>query len=356
MSSNPYDEDGSTDTEREVRRSGDWAGQVPYATDHLLPPPGTALRGRPRGHEGWSGAPGSDGLATFLGWLSVGLGALELVAPHAVARAIGVRPTPMWSGVLQAFGVREIATGAGILANPSSKEWVGLRIGGDLLDLAMLGVAMTRAERPARTLLAAMTVLGIGMLDLLGSERLAERRKAPTPEAARAPEPIVLRSITVGRPVSDVYAFWRDFTNFPRFMHHVESVERLDNGRSRWRATGPGGTRAEWISEIVEERRDELIAWRSVETSDLYNAGKVTFRRAPRDEGTIVTVEMHYAPPGGRIGAALLKLFRKEPGQQVIDDLRRFKQVMETGEVLYSDASTMRRLAAARPHEQRTLH
>jgi uncharacterized membrane protein len=215
---------------------------------------------------------------------------------------------------------------------------------------------MTRAERPARTLLAAMTVLGIGMLDLLGSERLAERRKAPTLEAARAPEPIVLRSITVGRPVSDVYAFWRDFTNFPRFMHHVEFVERLDKGRSRWRATGPGGTRAEWVSEIVEERRDELIAWRSVETSDLYNAGKVTFRRAPRDEGTIVTVEMHYAPPGGRIGAALLKLFRKEPGQQVIDDLRRFKQVMETGEVLYSDASTMRRLAAARPHEQRTLH
>jgi uncharacterized membrane protein len=194
------------------------------------------------------------------------------------------------------------------------------------------------------------------LLDVLGSERLAERRKAPAVEDAQAPHPVVLRSTTIGRTVAEVYSFWNDFTNFPRFMQHVESVEIVGDGRSRWRATGPRGTRAEWTSEIVERRENELIAWRSVDTSELYNEGKVSFRPAPRGEGTIVTVEMRYAPPGGRIGAALLKLFRKEPGQQVADDLRRFKQVMETGEVLYSDASSQAGIAAARPHEGRTLH
>jgi uncharacterized membrane protein len=203
-------------------------------------------------------------------------------------------------------------------------------------------------------------VLGATVLDLFGAERLAERRASPTREYARAAEPLVLRSITVSRPANQVYAFWKDFTNFPRFMRHIESVERLDGGRSRWRAAGPAGTQAEWVSEIVDDRENELIAWQTVGDSELYHTGKVTFRPGPRGEGTTVTVEMQYAPPGGRIGAALLKLFRKEPGQQVSDDLRRFKQVMEIGEVVHSDASIQQRIAAAQPREQRreprTLH
>jgi uncharacterized membrane protein len=346
MPANTYDEQSSASRDND------------YDPNQLLPPPATALPGRGRGYEAWRGADDSDGLAQFLGWFSIGLGALELCAPSAVARAIGVKPTPTWRGVLQLHGVRELAAGAGILANPRSKEWVGMRIGGDVLDLMTLGVAVTRAERPARTWLASAVVLGASLLDIMGSERLAERRKAPTVEHARALHPIVLRSITVGRSPGEVYSFWNDFTNFPRFMQHVEAVEPAGEGRSRWRVTGPGGTRAEWTSEIVERRENELIAWRCVDTSELYNAGKVTFREAPRGEGTVVTVEMQYAPPGGRIGAALLKLFRKEPGQQVIDDLRRFKQVMETGEVLYSDASAKPGIAAARPagESPRTVH
>jgi uncharacterized membrane protein len=318
-----------------------------------------AISGRGPGREAWSGASGGDPLASFLGWFSVGLGAFQLLAPTTVAHAIGVQPTPVWNGLLRLCGVREIANGAGILANPTSKEWVGLRVGGDALDLTALTVALTQSVRPSRTLAATAFVLGATFLDLLGSERLAERRAAPTREYARAVEPLVLRSITVGRPVNEVYAFWKDFTNFPRFMRHVESVERLDGGRSRWRATGPAGTRAEWVSEIVEERDNELIAWQTVGESDLYHAGKVTFRPASRGEGTTITVEMQYAPPGGRVGAALLKLFRKEPGQQVSDDLRRFKQVMETGEVVHSDASIAPRVAPAQPQahsQQRTLH
>jgi uncharacterized membrane protein len=316
--------------------------------------PGSAIPGRRPGREAWIGARDPDAYSKFLGWFSVGLGALELIAPRAVARAIGLEPTPTWNGLLRFFGVREIATGAGILANPKSKEWVGMRIGGDALDLATLGVALTQSQRPSRTLAATAFVVGAAVLDLVGSERLAERRKAPR-AYARAAEPVVLRSITVGRPVNEVYAFWRDFTNFPRFMKHVEAVEVLGDGRSRWRATGPARTSAEWTSEIVEDRPNELIAWRTVGASDLYHTGKVTFRVGPRGEGTVVTVEMQYAPPGGQVGAALLKLFRKEPGQQVIDDLRRFKQVMEIGEVLQSDASIAPGVAPAQPRGERAL-
>jgi uncharacterized membrane protein len=356
MSSNPPEEGGSPGTEQQPRREipyGSVQGSPAYHGEAPRSRREAAIPGSRAGREGWIGARDPDSYSTFLGWFSVGIGTLGLVAPRVVARAIGVQPTPMWNGVLRFFGARELANGAGILANPRSKEWVGLRVGGDALDLATLGVALTQATRPSRTLAATAFVLGAAVLDLLGTERLAERRKAPTREYARRAEPIVLRSITVGRPVNEVYAYWKDFTNFPRFMRHVESIESLGDGRSRWRATGPAGTRAEWTSEIVDDRPNELIAWQTTGDSELYHSGKVTFRPGSRGDGTVVTVEMRYAPPGGQIGAALLKLFRKEPGQQVIDDLRRFKQVMEIGEVVQSDASIARGVAAARPHERR---
>lgn len=362
MSSKPPEEGASSPDEQRLDLRGDPRDEAARRDSRQedergpLPPPGPAIRGRPPGRQAWSGAAGADPYANFLGWLSVGLGALQLCAPNTVARAIGVEPSPVWNGVLRFFGVRELATGAGILANPTSKEWVGMRVGGDALDLATLGVAMTQSVRPARTLAATAFVLGATVLDLLGTERVAERRKAPTRDYARADEPVVLRSITVGRPLEEVYAYWRDFTNFPTFMRHVESIETLSDGRTRWRVTGPAGTRAEWISEIVAERQNELIAWQTAGDSDLYHSGKVTFRPAPRGDGTIVTVEMQYAPPGGRVAAALLKLFRKEPGQQIIDDLRRFKQVMEIGEVVHSDASIAPRATAAQPRDARTLH
>jgi uncharacterized membrane protein len=354
MSSNLPEEGGSS---RATEQSPRPRGENPYDpqqdySHHGDDRPGSALPGRRDGREGWSGAVDADSYSKFLGWFSVGVGALGLLAPRVVAHAIGVQPTPMWNGVLRFFGARELANGAGILANPRSKEWVGMRVGGDALDLATLGVALTQTKRPSRTLAATAFVLGAAVLDLVGTERLAERRKAPTREYARYAEPVVLRSITVGRPINEVYAYWKDFTNFPRFMRHIESIESLGEGRSRWRATGPAGTRAEWTSEIVDDRENELIAWQTTGDSELYHSGKVTFRVGPRGEGTVVSVEMQYAPPGGQIGSALLKLFRKEPGQQVIDDLRRFKQVMEIGEVVQSDASIEPGIAAARPHER----
>jgi uncharacterized membrane protein len=303
-----------------------------------------AVRGRSAGREGWTGATNGRGMAAALGWFSVGLGVVQIVAPRRMTSAIGLDPGRGSTALMRAMGLREIATGVGILANPKSKEWVGLRVGGDLLDLALLGAVLAKSENRDRTLMAAAAVLGATALDLRGTEQLAQARKVHSRDVMDERGTHVHRTITVERPVHEVYAFWRDFTNLPQFMEHLESVELLEGGRSRWRAKAAGVAPVEWEAELIEDRENERLSWRSVGTKVLYNAGTVHFS-STHDGGTVVTVEMQYAPTGGLIGSAVLKLFRKQPSQQVGDDLRRFKQVLETGEVLKSDAT-----ATSGPH------
>lgn len=149
----------------------------------------------------------------------------------------------------------------------------------------------------------------------------------------------VRRGITVNRPTDEVYRFWRDLENLPRFMQHLESVTETGGGRSHWVANGPAGTTIEWDAEILEDRPNERITWRSVGDSGVRNEGAVRFAKAPADRGTEVHVELRYDAPGGTAGAAVARLFGEEPAQQIRDDLRRFKQVLETGEVLLSDGS-----------------
>jgi uncharacterized membrane protein len=160
------------------------------------------------------------------------------------------------------------------------------------------------------------------------------------------------RSITVHRPVAEVYAFWRDFENLPRFMRHLESVTVLDERRSRWTALAPAGQTVTWDAEITDEREDELIAWRSLPGALVFNAGEVRFLAAPGGRGTEVRVTLEYDPPFGKLGSKVAMLWREEPGQQVQDDLRHFKQVMETGEILFSDATKQRGPHPAQPNER----
>lgn len=169
----------------------------------------------------------------------------------------------------------------------------------------------------------------------------------------------VTRAITVGKEPEAVYAFWRDFENLPRFMYHLEFVEDLGTGRSHWVAKAPAGRSVEWDAEVIEDRPSERIAWRTVGTDDdIRHSGSVTFRRAPGFRGTEVHVRLSYDPPGGKVGVMLAKLFGEEPGQQIADDLRRFKQVIETGEVVRSEASPegigpgIKRQEAAQPNEE----
>ncbi len=271
-------------------------------------------------------------LAQGLGWFSLGLGTAEVVAPGLLARLIGVPDETDNRELLRAAGLREIASGVGILMRDRRAGWVWARVGGDVMDLALLGSAFM-SEDTQRTRLAAATaaVAGVTALDVLCGRRLSGA-------AANERTPGVERAITVNKSPSEVYAFWHDLENLPRFMRHVESVRSIGPKRTHWAVKGPAGTTVEWDAEIVEDRPDRSIAWRSLPGAEVENDGVVHFRQAPGGRGTEVLVQLRYQPPAGEIGAMVASLFGERPDQQLQEDLRRFKQVMETGEIARSEA------------------
>jgi uncharacterized membrane protein len=146
-------------------------------------------------------------------------------------------------------------------------------------------------------------------------------------------------SITIGRQPQDVYEFWHALEHLPTFMVHLDEVRREDERRSHWTATAPFGKTVEWDAETVEDVPGERMAWRSVAGADIQNSGVISFRSAPGGRGTEVRVEIDYDVPGGKIGQMVARYFGEEPHQQLDDDLRRLKQVIETGEVVRSDGA-----------------
>jgi uncharacterized membrane protein len=283
-------------------------------------------------------------LAQALAWFSIGLGLAEAIAPRRLARLIGLNGDH--TVLIRAMGLREITSGIGILAQPRSAGWVWSRVAGDALDISLLGSALA-SEDTDRGRLAAATaaVAGVTALDYYCAQQLGRG------ESARISH---VKAITVNRPVEEVYRFWRDFRNLPRFMSHLESVEVIDERRSHWVAKAPAGATVEWDAEIIEDRPNELIAWRSLEGADVENSGSVRFKRAPGGRGTEIRIEMEYNPPGGIIGATVAKLFGREPGQQIKGDIYRLKQVLETGEVVRSDASIHPGMHPAQPPASRS--
>ena len=141
------------------------------------------------------------------------------------------------------------------------------------------------------------------------------------------------RTVTINKPAAELYAYWHDFANLPTFMKHVQSVTVMDMRRSHWVAKAPMGQSIEWDADIIDDRPNELIAWASIEGADVDNSGFVRFKPAPGNRGTEVKVVIEYNPPGGILGSALAKLFGEEPEQQIGDELNRFKQLMEAGEI-----------------------
>ncbi len=140
-------------------------------------------------------------------------------------------------------------------------------------------------------------------------------------------------SVIVNRDPATLYRFWHNLENVGRFMSHLERVEERDGGHSHWVARGPMGMKFHWEAEIINEKENELIAWRSVEGSEIDTAGSVHFRELPHDRGTEVRVVLKYDAHSAQLGAPLARLMGASPRQQIHEDLRRFKQVMETGEV-----------------------
>lgn len=288
----------------------------------------------------------TERLTRGLGWFSIGLGAAQVLTPSGIDRAVGVRSNSRNRAVMAgAGGARELAVGVGILSRRRPKPWLWARVAGDVLDLAMLGRAMFNDRNArGRVALAMTSVVGVTAADVLASVRHSRGSSSRTASVRSA--------ITIRRPIDEVYRFWRDFANLPRFMAHLESVQ-VRGELSTWRAKGPAGMTVEWDAELVTDLENERIAWHSLADSDVSNAGIVRFSQAPGGRGTQVFVELEYSPPVGGAGFVVAKLLGEEPGQQVKDDLRRLKQVMETGEVVRSEGNPTgvlnRRQLAQRP-------
>ncbi|KEQ53444.1 SRPBCC family protein [Sphingobium chlorophenolicum] len=152
------------------------------------------------------------------------------------------------------------------------------------------------------------------------------------------------KTVTINRPRQALYDYWRALENLPTFMENVERVEAVGDGRYHWVVKAPAGRTVEWIAAITEDRPGEAIGWASEEGADVPNSGRIDFRDAPGGRGTWVTATILYDPPGGVIGKVVAKLFQREPAIQARRDLRRFKQLMETGEIA-TGARTARQLA-----------
>ena len=144
---------------------------------------------------------------------------------------------------------------------------------------------------------------------------------------------LIEESITIGKPASELYAFWRDFRNLPLFCKYLRDVTVVDEKTSHWTAWGPADKPLSWDATLIQDTPDELISWRTFDSSDFVNAGSVRFEKAPGDRGTEVHMSFAYNPPGGPIGSLVAKLTAKDPAFLMREQLRRFKQLMETGEI-----------------------
>ncbi|EOD70431.1 SRPBCC family protein [Amycolatopsis vancoresmycina] len=280
-----------------------------------------------------------------LGWLSLGLGVAQLAAPHTVRRISGVDDSATSRAVVPAVGVRELVHAAGLLAGRRKGAWAWTRVAGDAMDLTALGLALAHRGGQRRWRLAGVTgaVAGITALDLLTAVRAT---RADHPGSARAERGTrkgdsveLTAATTIRKSAPDVFAFWRDLENLPSFMAHLEQVRATGDRTSHWAAGAPFGKAVEWDAEITEETPGERIAWQSTGKADVPNAGTVRFAPAPDGESTEVHVVLTYQIPGGALGKAVAKYFGEEPHQQLDDDLRRLKQVLETGEVVRSDGA-----------------
>lgn len=281
-------------------------------------------------------AKAGEQLSFGLGCASIGLGLVELLAPRRVANATGLQQRP---ALIRSLGVREIVTGIALLRKPGP-FWLWGRVVGDLMDLAVLRTThrptiggVRRAEGTRRVVLGATAVDLCAAVIALGS-----------PRYQRAAAREVRATVTINRPAHELYAFWRDLRNLPNIMPHLDSVEILDDRLSRWRAKAPAGMHLSWDAQIVDDVANRRIAWASMPGADVQHLGSVHFQPAPGDRGTYVTAQFRYVPPAGRVGAFIAKTMGASPEQRLHDDLRRFKQFMETGEIATTYGQTSGRL------------
>ncbi|MFP4145837.1 MAG: SRPBCC family protein [Phycisphaeraceae bacterium] len=205
--------------------------------------------------------------------------------------------------------------------------------------MAGLGLSLLTGGRGAKSSGVAMTALG-AFLAYRGATGYCPGYAAmgvESDDATKTSQPLtrsihVRHSVSVNCSPEEVYGFWRDLSNLPRVMSHLESIEVTDEAHSRWQVRGPAGRHVAWTAVIVDDEPQQRIAWRSQEGAEVDNHGEVRFRSAPEGRGTIVEVELTYHPPAGVVGALVARAFGEAPEQQIQEDMRRFKSVIEAGE------------------------
>ncbi len=272
------------------------------------------------------------------------------MAPRKLAQATGAPDSS--AGLMRAIGAREVSSGLGLLSQPASPSWVWSRVAGDAMDLALLGAAARKPDaRRWHLALAAVAVAGIAAVDIWAG--MQNRRQAHQSVDGPTAKGVVSvdKTISINRTPDECYRFWRDVDNLPRFMQHLKGIEVLSDTHYRWRAKAPAGASVEWESELTIDRPGELLAWHSLPDADINHAGTVSFERAAGGRGTVVRVSLEYKSLGGKPAALLAKLFGEESAQQVADDLRHFKQLIETGEI----TTTIGQSASARSPIARLL-
>ena len=216
---------------------------------------------------------------------------------------------------------------------PSNERWVS----------GLSGAALVLAGLKMRSIPGAVLILAGGAMarrawtghcnvyGALGINRAQGEGAAPEDYSSKGIH--VSEAITIDKSPQELYRYWRDFKNLARFMNYLEDVQLLDDKRSHWKAKAPAGMSVEWDAEIINDQPNETIAWRSLYPASVDSAGSVRFVAGPAGRGTEVRVTFDYIPPGGKAGWAIAKLFGKDPEMEVREDLRRFKQIMETGEI-----------------------
>lgn len=269
-------------------------------------------------------------VANGLGWFSIGLGLAELLAPRTMSRVIGARrdhPT-----LMRIFGVREIAAGAVIFSGMRAAGcWS--RVAGDAIDLACLGKTLaTPKSDTGRAVFSTVNVAAVTAVDALTAWKLTKSRSG-------AFDVRIERAVVVNKSPEECYRFWRDYqNNTPKYMPRIESVRETEGGRQHWIAKGPAGARIEFDAVLTADEPGKCISWRTVEGSDIDHSGSVHFDPAPAGRGTVVRINMYYSPTTLVSGAAgLAQLLGKVPEVEMYKDLRRFKQLMETGEVVRTE-------------------
>ncbi|OBG98061.1 hypothetical protein A5697_17345 [Mycobacterium sp. E3251] len=288
-------------------------------------------------------------LVKTLSGASFGLGLSELIAPGKVAALAGVDDTPRSRRVIRALGARECGHGAALVGGPDKLVWT--RVAGDVLDMGLLlaGVAARAPGRRRQGTISSVVLAGIGGLDLYTALRTVNRGGRHVNGARHR---MLRAAVTVRRPPEEVYRFWRDLENLPSFMNHLQSVTPGADGQSHWVANAPAGQSVQWDAQITEDDTNRRIAWQSLPGSVIENGGSVEFTPTATGDGTEVRVRIGYHIPGGLFGKAAASLFGESPEQQVNDDLRRFKQILETGQVLRSDGSPEGTASARQLHQQ----